>query len=175
VLCREAERQLVADSENFGPCQRRRPVFGAEQAVPLDLRRARTSFTRHYVSAADALQVRRDDSTASIMFPQYLRPGSLAYARASMWAAVHRSDRILTVSAASKRDILRLFDVPPEKVVVVYNAIDEHFTRRPRGNLARARRYQLDDPFILYAGNIKPLEPRANYRSLSPAERSASG
>src|SRR4029450_12324504 len=42
-----------------------------------------------------------------LMFPQYLpNRAAHAYARASMWIAAKRSDRILTVSAASKRDIL---------------------------------------------------------------------
>ena len=81
-----------------------------------------------------------------------------AYARTSMWAAARRSDRILTVSEASKRDILSLFNVKPEKIVVVYNAIDEHFSTTPsEEHVARIReRYQLDHKFVLYVGNIKP-------------------
>jgi glycosyltransferase involved in cell wall biosynthesis len=94
-----------------------------------------------------------------LMFPQYL-PNRLAYAyaRGSMWAAARRSHRILTVSEASKRDILRFFAVPPEKVVVVHNAIDERFSREPRPeDVARVReRFQLQQRFVLYAGNIKP-------------------
>ncbi len=94
-----------------------------------------------------------------LMFPQYL-PSRLAhvYAKGSMWSAARKANRILTVSEASKRDILRFFDVPPEKVVVIYNAIDERF-RSPadpqRMDLVR-QRFQLDHPFVLYVGNIKP-------------------
>ena len=75
-----------------------------------------------------------------------------------MWSAAHRSDRILTVSEASKRDILHFFNVPPEKIVVVYNAIDERFwIEPPPRTIARVReRYQLDQRFVLYVGNIKP-------------------
>ncbi len=48
--------------------------------------------------------------------------------------------------------------MPPEKIDVIYNGIDERFsTPPPEDDVARVReRYQLDDPFILYAGNIKP-------------------
>jgi glycosyltransferase involved in cell wall biosynthesis len=94
-----------------------------------------------------------------LMFPQYLpNRAAYAYARASMWAAARRSDRILTVSEASKRDILHFFNVPPEKIVVVYNAIDDHFWLSPPAeDVARVReRYQLDQRFVLYVGNIKP-------------------
>jgi len=97
--------------------------------------------------------------TIHLTFPQYL-PNRLAYvyAKTSMWAAARRSNRILTVSEASKRDIVRQLDVPPEKVVVVYNAIDERFSREPDAeDVARVReRFQLDQRFMLYVGNIKP-------------------
>ena len=64
------------------------------------------------------------------MFPQYL-PGRMAhlYARVFFWLAANRSARILTVSEASKRDILRFFPVPANKVDVTYNAIDSRFSR----------------------------------------------
>ncbi|MBI4265050.1 MAG: glycosyltransferase family 4 protein [Acidobacteria bacterium] len=94
-----------------------------------------------------------------LMFPQYLPSRAAhAYAKAAMWAAAKRSSRILTVSEASKRDILRFFKVPPEKIVVVYNAIDERFRTAPaEEEVARVReRYQLDHGFVLYVGNIKP-------------------
>lgn len=94
-----------------------------------------------------------------LMFPQYLpNRAAYAYAKASLWNATRKADRILTVSDASKRDILRFFDVPPDKIEVVYNAIDERFWNRPDGgDVARVReRYQLTSRFVLYVGNIKP-------------------
>jgi glycosyltransferase involved in cell wall biosynthesis len=94
-----------------------------------------------------------------LMFPQYL-PNRMAhvYARVSMWGSAKRSNRILTVSEASKRDIIRFFNVKPDKVVVVYNAIDERFWTRPtEEEVTRVReRYQLQHRFVLYVGNIKP-------------------
>jgi glycosyltransferase involved in cell wall biosynthesis len=65
---------------------------------------------------------------------------------------------VLTVSEASKRDILKYFNIPASKIDVIYNAIDERFNEAPSDeDVWRVReRYQLKDPFILYAGNIKP-------------------
>ena len=94
-----------------------------------------------------------------LMFPQYL-PNRMAYAyaRGSLWAAARRAERILTVSETSKADILRYCDVPADRIIVVYNAIDDRFSVAPGdGAIQRAReRYQLDGPFALYVGNIKP-------------------
>jgi glycosyltransferase involved in cell wall biosynthesis len=94
-----------------------------------------------------------------LMFPQYLpNRVAYAYARMAMWSAARRSDCILTVSQASKRDILHFFSVPPEKIEVIYNAIDERFRLEPNEDaVTRVReRYQLDQRFVLYVGNIKP-------------------
>jgi glycosyltransferase involved in cell wall biosynthesis len=65
---------------------------------------------------------------------------------------------VLTVSEASKRDILKYFHIPEAKVDVIYNGIDERFWSPPdAADVDRIReRYQLDGRFVLYAGNIKP-------------------
>ena len=93
------------------------------------------------------------------MFPKYL-PNRTAhtYARLAFQIAARRSDRILTVSEASKRDILKLFDLPNKKVTVIPNAIDERFLSTPLDDeIVRVReRYQLSDRFVLYAGSAKP-------------------
>jgi glycosyltransferase involved in cell wall biosynthesis len=94
-----------------------------------------------------------------LRFPEYL-PSKLAhvYAQASMRVATRKAARLLTVSQASKRDILHFFDVPDDRIVVVPNGIDERFLRPPDAEqVDRVRqRFQLDGPFALYVGNIKP-------------------
>ena len=94
-----------------------------------------------------------------LRFPEYL-PNRAAsyYARVMMRSSARRSKRILTVSEASKQDILHYLRVPPGKIEVVYNALDERLAERPTPQeMDRVRdRYQLTAPFILYAGNIKP-------------------
>jgi glycosyltransferase involved in cell wall biosynthesis len=94
-----------------------------------------------------------------LMFPQYL-PNRMAllYARFFMWWATRRARRVLTVSEASKRDILRFCRIPAEKVTVIPNAIDDRFrVAPPDDEVERIReRFQLHEPFVLYVGNVKP-------------------
>jgi glycosyltransferase involved in cell wall biosynthesis len=75
-----------------------------------------------------------------------------------MWWAAHRSARVLTVSEASKRDILYYFNIPEDKVTVIHNGLDERFrVSPPETEIHRLReRFQLDEQFVLYAGNVKP-------------------
>ena len=130
--------------------------------VPWVLRRERPDVfhSPHYVlpPAVRCRSVVTIHDCIHLMFPQYLpNRAAYAYAKASMWSAARQSSRILTVSEASKRDLLRFFDVPPDKIVVVYNAIDDQFSATPAEDVARVReRYQLDHEFVLYVGNVKP-------------------
>ena len=80
--------------------------------------------------------------------------GRLFFAR----RALARADRILAVSHSCKKDVSRVFDVPEEKIEVIYNALDERFLREPmpEGADSILERHAVTDPFVLYAGNIKP-------------------
>ena len=166
VLCRPDDA-AAGDvlGRNFRMVPETAPAYSiAEQfRIPLSLARERVRLVHepHYVlpPLVRCRSVVTIHDCIHLMFPQYL-PSKLAhvYAKGSMWSAAHKADRILTVSEASKRDILRFFDVPAEKVVVIYNAIDERFlapANAERMELVR-QRYQLDHPFVLYVGNIKP-------------------
>jgi glycosyltransferase involved in cell wall biosynthesis len=72
---------------------------------------------------------------------------------------LRRASRIFAVSNFTKRDIARLFDVKSSKIEVVYNALDESFQRghaSPEEQEMVRGRYQIDSPFLLYAGRISP-------------------
>ena len=148
-------RHVAEDAEPYS--------IGEQFRIPWRLARERVDLVHepHYVlpPATRCHSVVTIHDCIHLMFPQYL-PNRLGYvyARSSMWTATRQADRILTVSEASKRDILRFFHVPQEKVQVVYNAIDERFLTPPdEATTDRVRqRYQLDHPFVLYVGNIKP-------------------
>jgi glycosyltransferase involved in cell wall biosynthesis len=72
---------------------------------------------------------------------------------------MHHAARIIAVSNFTKRDVGRFFDVEPEKIDVIYNALDENFLRghsTPAEQAMIRGRYQVDSPFLLYAGRISP-------------------
>jgi glycosyltransferase involved in cell wall biosynthesis len=67
--------------------------------------------------------------------------------------------RIFAVSNFTRNEIEKLFEIPPERIEVVYNAIDERFLHGHATEADRdliARRYQVTYPFLLYAGRISP-------------------
>jgi glycosyltransferase involved in cell wall biosynthesis len=166
VFCREHDCDAI---EELGPRFRAITETAdtysiAEQfTLPAALRRAGAELFHapHYVlpPLTPCRSVVTIHDCIHLRFPQYL-PSKLgyAYARTQMWTATHRAARVITVSEASKRDILRYFRVPESRIDVIYNAIDDRFWLEPAADeIARVReRYRLTDPFALYAGNIKP-------------------
>jgi glycosyltransferase involved in cell wall biosynthesis len=94
-----------------------------------------------------------------ILFPNYASSKS-AYnqAKKATRRTIKKCSHIFTVSEATQRDLMRLFSVPEEKITVVYNAIDERavLSDNPEEQKRVLERYQIQDPFLLYAGNIKP-------------------
>jgi glycosyltransferase involved in cell wall biosynthesis len=166
LLCRPQDREMIGvPNRNFRTVvEPSLPYSVSEQVrIPIALRREHVDLFHapHYVlpPLIHCRSVVTIHDCIHLMFPQYL-PSRLAYgyARAQLWTAAHRSDRVLTVSETSKLDILRRFRIPADKVTVVYNAIDERLAVPPaEEDFDRVRaRYQLKDPFALYVGNIKP-------------------
>jgi glycosyltransferase involved in cell wall biosynthesis len=69
-----------------------------------------------------------------------------------------RARRILAVSEATRRDVQDTLGIPEGRIRLVYNAPNPEFFQRSRED-QRAEileRYQIDYPFLLYAGNIRP-------------------
>ena len=69
--------------------------------------------------------------------------------------------RVIAVSAATKRDLLKLVPLPPSRVRLVYNAPDpKFFSGKPGQRSPESERildrYQIRYPFLLYAGTIRP-------------------
>ncbi|HUK73887.1 MAG TPA: glycosyltransferase family 1 protein [Candidatus Bathyarchaeia archaeon] len=72
---------------------------------------------------------------------------------------LHHAARIFAVSNFSKADTVRIFQVPAEKIEVIYNAIDDRLRMGHASEAERrfiAERYQVNSPFLLYAGRISP-------------------
>jgi glycosyltransferase involved in cell wall biosynthesis len=71
---------------------------------------------------------------------------------------VESAKHVLAVSKSTKEDLTNIFELPQSKISVVYNALDERFayTTTPEERRQVLERYQLKDPFVLYAGKIRP-------------------
>jgi glycosyltransferase involved in cell wall biosynthesis len=159
LLCRKDDAAFPATlGPNFSavPEASGHYSFSEQISVPLAVKRARVDLFHapHYVLPAltPGRTVVTIHDCIHLMFPEYLKHRlGYAYARASMWTAAHKSDRIFTVSEQSKRDILKFVKVLPDKIVVTPNAIDDRFSGELSAEQVQdiRERYQLSHPYIL--------------------------
>lgn len=84
------------------------------------------------------------------LWHRLVRPGEL----------FRRADHIIAVSEATRDDVMELYDIPPERISVIYSGV----TLEGTGNVREWR--TIPERFILYLGT---LEPRKNVVSLIEA------
>jgi len=89
----------------------------------------------------------------------------MMYRKFAVPATARRADRIITVSEASKKDIVKYCGVPAEKIHVVYNGVDKKFCPMEDAQVQTVReKYKLPPQYILYVGTID--HPGKNVYSL---------
>lgn len=79
-----------------------------------------------------------------------------------------QANRIIAVSECTKRDIVQLYHIDPNKIDVVYQGCDESF-KHPASDSQKAEvkeKYALPDKYVLYVGSI---ERRKNLMLLAKA------
>jgi len=93
---------------------------------------------------------------------------SRAREQSGFWRSVHfqltrrvlrGAAKIFAVSNFTKGEIEKHFEIPSDRIEVIYNAIDERFMHGHATEADReliVKRYQVTYPFLLYAGRVSP-------------------
>ncbi len=94
-----------------------------------------------------------------IFYPPQDRPRlALLYVKIMIGSAMRRAREVITVSRASRRDLVQLFGIDRGRVSVVPNGVDDALGTRPSTEVIDSikARYRLKSPLILVIGNDKP-------------------
>jgi len=106
-------------------------------------------------------------------FPQFIKFSDLFFLKALIPISLKRSDRLVGVSQFTRDEIIKFYNINPEKVDYIYDAVGDEFLNSPAGEevseekIAEVRKkYDLPEKFILYMGT---LQPRKNIPQLIEA------
>ncbi|MGB9751894.1 glycosyltransferase family 4 protein [Roseiflexus castenholzii] len=92
-----------------------------------------------------------------MVHPECAVPGVAAFLRDAVPRTLRRADVIVADSESTRRDLQRLLNIAPERVSVVYPAVDERFRPLPPEMCEPVRRrLRLPSRFILFVGTIEP-------------------
>jgi glycosyltransferase involved in cell wall biosynthesis len=96
---------------------------------------------------------------APLIWPgHYLRLPHARVGHGWQYALATRADAVIAVSEATKRDVVDRLKVPPERVTVVPEAVDDSFSPPPRdeGRRVARERFGVADRYVLYVGQFDP-------------------
>lgn len=127
--------------------------WGPNYAIPL-------------INPTGARMVMTIHDMVSYLFAETLPARTVAHNRWGLPLYLRQTDRVITVSESSKRDIVRFLDVSPSEIDVTLLGVNQAFFPNGDDGVARLSRYGIDFPYILCVGTI---EPRKNLASVIEA------
>ncbi|MCU0481823.1 MAG: glycosyltransferase family 4 protein [Anaerolineae bacterium] len=101
-----------------------------------------------------------------IRVPETASPSLKAYLDGVVPRSLQRATHIHAVSEMTRQDLMNLYHIPPEKISVIFNAVESHF--KPTTPSAEIfAKYQIPNvPYIITVGTV---QPRKNYSRLVKA------
>ena len=170
VIQDRRDRHVIADEPRATRLATRTPAHSRFERLilPLELLRANLDLLHSTDFVAPKLRRTRSVVTihdlAFLLHPEFVTEASRRY-YGKVRDTVGNVDAIIAVSERTKRDVVRLLGVPPEKVTVIHHAADARYAQIDDGEaLTRFRdERELPDRFILFVGT---LEPRKNLNGL---------
>ncbi|GAA0129021.1 glycosyltransferase family 1 protein [Methanococcus maripaludis] len=97
-------------------------------------------------------------------FPEYFTKSTRYRHELLLQKTLNSSDKIISISENTKRDVINHFKIPEDKIKVIPLAANENFKKVDENETSKIKsKYNINFPFILYVGT---LEPRKNIPSL---------
>ena len=69
--------------------------------------------------------------------------------------ALKKSDRIITVSKFTKDELIRYFNIKPEKIEVIHHGADFSIFKPGDRSQGFIQKYKIPEPYLLFVGNIE--------------------
>jgi glycosyltransferase involved in cell wall biosynthesis len=98
---------------------------------------------------------------AVVKVPEVFPVLSRTKTKAMLSMAIGKADKLIAVSASTKKDICEIFKCSSEKVQVIYSGFDKRLSEKsvlPRAEVLRRYGMEEGDKYMLFLGTIEPLK-----------------
>lgn len=90
-----------------------------------------------------------------LKYPQWSHPKIVEVHKRRLKIVEQEIDMVIAVSKATKKDLMKVSNIPEEKIIVIYEAAGEQFQAQPKDNVEEFRsKFKLPKDFILAIGGI---------------------
>lgn len=99
-----------------------------------------------------------------LKYPQYYHYFDALIYKFKYKYACHKADKIIAISEQTKNDIIHHFDIPENKIEVIYQSIQNIYRKEITEVERKAitKKYKINDPFILSVGTLEPRKNQLN-------------
>jgi len=163
LFCYQKDAYLMPKQANFSLVFVKDPVFSlfAPKDLTKKIKQANLSLYHalHYVTPGEIncpLVVTIHDLIPLVCpptLPSFLK--RYFYKMANI-KAVTVAKAVIAVSEATKKDVVSVLKVPPDKVYVIYEAVAPEFVAAEKSKKNVLAKYDLNFPYLLNVGNAKP-------------------
>lgn len=101
-----------------------------------------------------------------IRVPEAASPSLKAYLDVVVPRSLNRATHIHAVSETTRQDLITLYNIPPEKISVIFNAVESHFKPITPSKEIFEKYHIPNVPYIITVGTV---QPRKNYSRLVKA------
>jgi len=92
-----------------------------------------------------------------ILFPKEVKPLVHLVQKTMLPRTLKTADKIIADSYNTKKDIIKYFKIPEDKIKVIHLGVDEDYKPLPKEKMESIKKkYNINHPFILYVGALKP-------------------
>ena len=165
------------EADNFEHKVHQAPFMWTQRVFPFLLRRDKPDVLFMPIQMLPFLKAKKQKSVVTIhdlaflLYPETFPAKDAFLHKLYVREAITKADHLIAITEATKQDIIKFYNINPNKITVVYHGVDrqrfrlmqkgeEHLVEEVKG------KYNITKPYLLYIGNV---QPRKNIQGLIKA------
>lgn len=165
------------EAPNFEHIIHKAPFMWTQRVFPFLLRNDKPDVLFMPIQMLPFLKAKKQKSVVTIhdlaflLYPETFPAKDAFLHKLYVREAITKANHLIAITEATKRDIIKFYNIDPDKITVIYHGVDKiRFRQIQKGEEYLVNdvktKYNIKKPYILYIGNV---QPRKNIQGLIKA------